>query len=225
MTSTFNPSVPTTYGFQQGTSRGWAPERGRNRVAFVAPETLIRNKASMTGVVICVMGPGGEANLGALKTAEGMKWCEVTLMDGRKGYIPAETGIRTLKYVTLLDKQTELRSAPGNYANLIRQMRSGEAMLLLQTIQGSDGTWVRVRDQQGLEGYIGGSVKIKQYAARAQNTPQHDMMVGGLWCVGGILVTAITYSAASGGGHFVVAWGAILFGGIQFLKGLANLVK
>jgi len=48
-----------------------------------------------------------------------------------------------------------------------------------------------------------------------------DMLHGALWCVGGIIVTAITYSAASGGGTYIVAWGAILFGAIQFLKGLA----
>jgi hypothetical protein len=45
-------------------------------------------------------------------------------------------------------------------------------------------------------------------------------LYGGLWCVGGIIVTAVTYSAASGGGSYVVAWGAILFGAIQFFRGL-----
>lgn len=49
-----------------------------------------------------------------------------------------------------------------------------------------------------------------------------DIMYGALWCVGGLIVTAVTYSAASGGGTYVVAWGAILFGAIQFIKGLVN---
>jgi hypothetical protein len=48
-----------------------------------------------------------------------------------------------------------------------------------------------------------------------------NMLVGGLWCVGGIVVSVATYSAASsGGGSYVVAWGAIIFGGIQFFRGL-----
>jgi hypothetical protein len=49
-----------------------------------------------------------------------------------------------------------------------------------------------------------------------------DMVVGALWCVGGILVTVITYGAAStnpAGGQYVVAYGAIIFGAIQFLRG------
>jgi hypothetical protein len=44
--------------------------------------------------------------------------------------------------------------------------------------------------------------------------------IGLLWCVGGILVTAITYSMASGGGTYFVAWGAVVFGGFQAIRGL-----
>ena len=50
-----------------------------------------------------------------------------------------------------------------------------------------------------------------------------NAMVGAAWCVGGIAVTALTYQLASGGGFFVCAWGAILFGGIQCIKGLGQL--
>ena len=53
----------------------------------------------------------------------------------------------------------------------------------------------------------------------------NDILFGALWCFGGIIVTAVTYSeAATSGGTYVIAWGAILFGGIQFIKGLANVV-
>ena len=48
------------------------------------------------------------------------------------------------------------------------------------------------------------------------------MLYGGLWCGGGILVTVVTYCAASGGGTYVVAWGAIVFGAIRFFQGLAG---
>jgi hypothetical protein len=49
-----------------------------------------------------------------------------------------------------------------------------------------------------------------------------NMLYGALWCIGGIAVTALSYQAAAnaGGGSYVLAWGAILFGGIQFVRGL-----
>jgi hypothetical protein len=51
-----------------------------------------------------------------------------------------------------------------------------------------------------------------------------NMAIGGVICLVGILVTAATYGAAShGGGHYIVAWGAIVFGGLQFLRGLFEL--
>jgi hypothetical protein len=48
------------------------------------------------------------------------------------------------------------------------------------------------------------------------------MMFGALWCIGGLLVTVLTYQAAAGGegGKYVVAWGAMLFGAIQFFRGV-----
>jgi hypothetical protein len=49
--------------------------------------------------------------------------------------------------------------------------------------------------------------------ARRQRASK-DMLYGGLWCVGGIILTAANIG--------FIFWGAILFGGIQFFRGLAN---
>jgi hypothetical protein len=50
---------------------------------------------------------------------------------------------------------------------------------------------------------------------------QRNMLIGGLVCVVGLIVTIVTYSnAVAGGGTYVVAWGAILFGAVQFFQGI-----
>ena len=59
-----------------------------------------------------------------------------------------------------------------------------------------------------------------QYNKEKKEAGNKNMMYGALWCVGGILVTVLTYSAASDGGTYVIAWGAVIFGAIQFFKGL-----
>lgn len=48
-----------------------------------------------------------------------------------------------------------------------------------------------------------------------------NMVVGGVICVGGIVLSV----ALSDGGRTFLAWGAILFGGIQFVVGLAAASK
>jgi hypothetical protein len=56
----------------------------------------------------------------------------------------------------------------------------------------------------------------------ARDEANRNMLVGGILCGGGILVTAMTMAASSGpgGGPYIVAWGAILFGGIRFIRGV-----
>lgn len=51
-----------------------------------------------------------------------------------------------------------------------------------------------------------------------------NMLYGALWCIGGIIVTGITYAIASEGGGYLITWGAVVFGGWQFLKGLYQKV-
>lgn len=70
--------------------------------------------------------------------------------------------------------------------------------------------------------------KLHGYAVKAdKTTAKKNMLFGFLWCVGGIVVTVITYANASsgGGGRYVVAWGAIVFGALQFLNGFFRLLK
>jgi hypothetical protein len=47
-----------------------------------------------------------------------------------------------------------------------------------------------------------------------RNAAGKDMLYGALWCIGGTVATIANVG--------FIFWGAILFGGIQFLKGLYN---
>jgi hypothetical protein len=77
---------------------------------------------------------------------------------------------------------------------------------------------------RGLDAEAAATVVKKVDQARTsalKRAGKKNMLFGASWCIGGIAVTAITYEAASqGGGTFIIAWGAVLFGGIQFLHGL-----
>lgn len=44
---------------------------------------------------------------------------------------------------------------------------------------------------------------------------QKDMLYSALWCVGGIVATAAHIG--------FIFWGAIIFGAVQFFKGVANM--
>ena len=55
-----------------------------------------------------------------------------------------------------------------------------------------------------------------------------DIIFGLLWAVGGTVVTAVSYNSAASsptGGRYIIAWGAIVFGAIQFFNGLIHRIS
>jgi len=78
-------------------------------------------------------------------------------------------------------------------------------------------------DQDTAAAVVANLERIRFEAIRAAG--KKNMLSGALWCIGGIIVTAATYGAASPGGTYLVAWGAILFGAIQFLRGLVQSLR
>jgi hypothetical protein len=76
--------------------------------------------------------------------------------------------------------------------------------------------------ERGLSPETAGTVirELKQAIVNAnQQAGRKNMLHGALWCGGGTLVTVVTLAMAEGGGKFFLAWGAIVFGGIQFIRG------
>lgn len=61
---------------------------------------------------------------------------------------------------------------------------------------------------------------IRQAARRKAG--EKNMTIGGIWLAIGIAVSVATYVAAEGGGTYIVAWGAMVFGAIKFIRGLAQ---
>ncbi len=51
--------------------------------------------------------------------------------------------------------------------------------------------------------------------SQKKKNANNNMMYGALWCIGGIIATVADIGA--------VFWGAIVFGGIQFMKGAADV--
>ncbi len=69
------------------------------------------------------------------------------------------------------------------------------------------------------------SYRSQRNQSESREAGQNIMLFGILWCIGGIAFIALTYKSAAGSGgiKYVVAWGAIVFGGIQFIRGLMRL--
>ncbi|MEZ4868524.1 MAG: hypothetical protein R3C14_44755 [Caldilineaceae bacterium] len=90
----------------------------------------------------------------------------------------------------------------------------------------SYGQIVRQLQEQGLDQKAAAKVAndITQLQREAlSSAARKNMLYGALWCIGGILVTFFSYAAAQDGGTYIVTWGAIVFGAVQFFRGLSQL--
>jgi hypothetical protein len=63
--------------------------------------------------------------------------------------------------------------------------------------------------------------KKKNKVERSRES-KNALFFGAFWCIGGVLVTVVSYNEASGGERYIVAWGAIIYGFVKFFKGLSN---
>lgn len=113
---------------------------------------------------------------------------------------------------------------PNNEQEIINQVYEYAANLMINEkkspIETIDALMAQGLDKESATAVVNNLVP--QIADAKKQRAKKDMIFGALWCIGGTVVTVATYSAASGGGSYVVAWGAILFGAIQFIKGLIN---
>ncbi len=74
------------------------------------------------------------------------------------------------------------------------------------------------------------NVRAHQLAmlAERRTKARSNVMVGGLVMVIGLAVTVVSFAAAAsrmGGGTYVLAWGAILFGGLRMVMGMSEVAR
>ncbi len=154
-------------------------------------------------------------------------WIPVRLPDGREGFLPGETTIFRSRAKRLV-RDTEVHAEPSIASEVRVRYPDGAVVGVIGVIENDGRTWLQIQDGDSEEGYI---LAENSLADRSRISPadialqraRRGMLVGGACCAGGAAVTVVNYATASAGGTYVVAWGAIVFGGWRFLKGLAGL--
>lgn len=210
---------------------GGLPTAATNRPAFAVDGTKplarvlspvnVHSRPSPDAQVISSLEAEEDVEMYKLWKTDG-GWMEIRLPDGSMGYMPAGTRVALLSRVKLKDKEVEVFEQPSLDGAPSHKLEKGSRFWTAATTAGP--SCVRVRLDSGEVGYIHAATKVASLAqpkVPAIQSAGHDVIVGALWCIGGIAVTAGTYSAVStSGGTYLICWGPIAFGGYQFLRGL-----
>jgi len=108
----------------------------------------------------------------------------------------------------------EFDSAGAVYEYAAELMKSGQSSSQIESKLVEKGI-----DKQNASVVVENLTRLR--AEAVNNAAKRTMIIGGLVFVVGSIVTISTYTSASGGGTYVIAWGAIIFGAIQFFRGLS----
>lgn len=116
---------------------------------------------------------------------------------------------------------TEEQIVQAIYALASEQIKSGSSEQEVQSMLVGKGL-----DQKSAATVIYNLTQARIRAEAIHEVGRKSIFYGALWFIGGIVVTVVTYITAisgSGGGTYFVTWGAVLYGAIQFIRGLMQL--
>jgi hypothetical protein len=191
------------------------------KVRIIEQTATVYSEPDSSSLPINQLAVGNEIEMGGIKKRAGKSWVAVQLPGNQRGYLPGDTRIYHIKRVKLNQKAVEVHSDPSAQSMVTSRYGRGGEFLLADTVERDGKSWVKIRDAAGGEGFIDGKTQIKVIPEVTKSVGKKNMLYGALWCVGGTVVTVVSYTAvAESGGTYIVAWGAILFGAIQFIKGV-----
>jgi hypothetical protein len=155
---------------------------------------------------------------------------EVQLNDGRLGYVDETVQITQPPALITDQYGTMLQSEPSEKSTVVAMLKKGARVISTEpAIEGDGIQWLHVTSD-GRTGYIRGDTKLTDadLTPPAQDAASSAAMQNVIWgfviCAVGVIVTVGSYVIAEHTvGVYVVAWGAIFFGGVQILKGLSQM--
>jgi len=181
-------------------------------------------------VLICELRKGDVFDLGKVVKKRRVKWTEATLDDGTAGFVHGNVKVFIMLRAKSAKRKLKVYLQPSRSSEVIAMFNKRNEFQLLDTFKEGRIAWVQIKDTTGLEGFIDGNAKINvidapETRADKRKAAIKDIKVGAIWFFAGLAITLGTYNAAQGnGGTYLITWGAILFGGLQCLKGIINSV-
>ena len=112
---------------------------------------------------ITMLKKGDEFELGKVVQKKREVWVQITLPSEQTGYISGETRIFEVKRVQFLTDQVAMRDAASDDANLVKNYEKNAVVTAIGVENTGAKGWVKIKDDDGNEGFIRGDARIKVY--------------------------------------------------------------
>lgn len=175
-----------------------------------------------TAVSLMTLERGSEVEFGAVKRKAGKLWVPITLPTGQHAFIPGEARINVIRQGALMQNNVDLLTEPAEGAVVKQQLSRNTKLEILQVEKKDEQQWVKVRVENGAEGYIGGNTRVRVTQQKTKASGRKNALTGAMWLIAGLVIVYSNSSITNGGGFTVFGYGAILFGSVMLITGLVQ---
>lgn len=169
---------------------------------------------------------GSEVELGGAKRKAGKLWVPITLSTGQQAFIPGDTHVDLIKLGALWQNKVEMRAEPTDGSMIKQQLARNSKVYILQVVKGPAGKdWVKVRDMNGIEGYVAGDTRLRVIQQNTKAMGMRNLRSGVMWLIAGLIIIFSGEIPASGSIYNFFGYGAILYGGFMVILGLIQYRK
>jgi uncharacterized protein YgiM (DUF1202 family) len=187
--------------------------------------TKVYSSMDENAISIATLPVGAEVELGGTKRKAGKLWVPVTLSTGQQAFIPGETHVDLIRLGALWQNDVEVHTEPSAESMVKQKLARNSKVYILQVVKSGLGTeWVKVRDMNGIEGYIAGNTRLRVVQQNTKALGMKNLRTGVMWLIAGLIIL-FSGPRATGGVYNYFGYGAVVFGGTMLITGLIQYIK
>jgi uncharacterized protein YgiM (DUF1202 family) len=194
------------------------------KARILDPQVNVYSSMEENSISIATLKEGSEIEFGSSKKKAGKVWVPITLSTGQQAYIPGETHIYVIREGALLQNNVDMHAEPSSSSSIKQKLNRNDKVSVLQVVKEDGEDWVRIRDANGSEGFIGGNTRIRVLQQKTKAQARKNMLTGVMWIIAGIVIVYPNFSVSSGGTITYLGYAALLFGVGMLVMGIYQLV-
>lgn len=189
------------------------------RAVTTDEKTLVYGQMDEQAISIASLEKGEEFELGKVIKKKKVVWVEAKLDSGVTGYINGNAKIFSIKKVEILLDGVPLYASPASNSSVLKSIKKGDIFQTLRVEKNDEAHWVRVRDLNGLEGYIAGNTRIRIIPPNSRSSARKTILFGLVLAAVGAIITGVSPANQENPTYYYLAMGFLLFGVLQILQG------
>jgi uncharacterized protein YgiM (DUF1202 family) len=194
------------------------------KARILDPQVNVYSSMEENSISIASLKEGSEIEFGSSKRKAGKVWVPITLSTGQQAYIPGETHIYVIREGALLQNNVDMHTEPSSSSTIKQTLNRNAKVSVLQVVKGEGEDWVRVRDANGSEGFIGGNTRIRVLQQKTRSQGRKNVLTGVMWIIAGIVVIYPNFSVSSATTITYLGYAALLFGAGMLVLGIYQYV-